>query len=69
MPPHLIMLAAVGAGLIAGYRMAHNSLKARERKQAAERAEREADKATSGPRDLGALVWDAEAGAYRPRPN
>ena len=29
MPPHLLMLAVVGAGLIAGYRMAHRAMKKR----------------------------------------
>ncbi|KUO66267.1 MAG: hypothetical protein APF80_08940 [Alphaproteobacteria bacterium BRH_c36] len=60
MPPHILMLAVVGAGLIAGYRMAHRALK-----KPPPGAKTEA--ASNEPRDLGALEWDEAAGAYRPR--
>jgi len=60
MPPHIIMLAAVGAGLITGYRMAHRAMK---KNKSAPKPDVETDE----PRDLGSLEWDESAGAYRPR--
>ncbi len=66
MPPHLFLLAAVGASLAAGYRLAHWSLKQREKEAERRRAEaekREADKV----RDLGNLTVDPETGEYRPQ--
>jgi len=60
MPPHIFMLVAIGAGLIAGYRMAHRAIKPRT-------PDKEPDVAANEPRDLGALEWDEASGAYRPR--
>lgn len=60
MPPHLLMLAVVGAGLIAGYRMAHRAMKKRA-------PDTKPNVATGEPRDLGPLEWDEATGAYRPR--
>ena len=60
MPPHILMLAVVGAGLIAGYRMAHRAMKKRApRRQAGRLFQRTA---RSWP-----LEWDETTGAYRPR--
>ena len=59
MPPHILILAVVGAGLVAGYRMAYRAMK----KPA---ADAKPDDARNEPRDLGALQWDEAAGAYRP---
>lgn len=66
MPPHVFLLAAVGASLVAGYRLAHWSLKQRNKAAERHRAEaqrREAEKV----RDLGKLVADPETGEYRPQ--
>lgn len=63
MPPHVFMLAAVGVGIVAGYRMAYRALKQRDAKPKPSASTRDADE----PRDLGALEWDETAGAYRPR--
>lgn len=64
MPPHIFLLVAVGAGLIAGYRMAHRAMKQRPPDQ--EPPEKQPDVAAESPRDLGKLEWDEAAGAYRP---
>ncbi len=67
--PHLIALAVVGAGLYAGYRWASREFAkaAAEAERVKEEMQRKAAGATAGPKDLGRLEWDAEAGVYRPR--
>lgn len=60
MPPHILMLAVVGAGLITGYRMAYRALKHRPK-------DHKPDVGADQPRDLGSLEWDEASGAYRPR--
>lgn len=62
MPPHVFMLVAIGAGLIAGYRMAYRAMNPR-----TPRKEPEPDIASKEPRDLGSLEWDEASRAYRPR--
>lgn len=63
MPP-LVILAIVGAGCFAGYRLFNRVVDSVE---AARRAEAERARARRGDaRDLGALEWDAEAKVYRP---
>ncbi len=58
--PQLIAIALAGAAAYAGYKWIkkQNNL-AVERRKSAHRAD--------GPRNLGDLVWDEAAGAYRPR--
>ena len=58
--PQLIAIALAGAAAYAGYKWIkkQNNLVA-ERRKAAQRAD--------SPRNLGDLVWDEAAGAYRPR--
>ena len=66
--PQLIALALVGAGLYAGYKWLSKVV--RRHGQAAARAQEEAlrgaAEAAMGPKDLGSLVWDEQAGVYRP---
>lgn len=63
MPP-LVILAIVGAGCFAGYKLFNRMLDSAE---AARRAKAERARAPRGTaRDLGALEWDAEAKVYRP---
>lgn len=62
--PQLIALALAGAGLAAGYKWV--SRKVNEH-MAAERARAEAARREAeGPKEMGALEWDAEVQAYRP---
>ncbi len=66
--PQLFVVALAGAGLYAGYKwIAREVYRAVE---AAEKAREEVARRTSGaalgPKDLGALEWDAETGVYRP---
>lgn len=73
MPP-LIVLAIVGAGAYAGYKL-YSKLMEQARtpaKSDAERWKREAAAAkvrAGEPKDLGGLEWDEELGAYRPKKN
>lgn len=66
--PHLVVLALAGAGLYAGYRWVARQIDLV--KAEAERAEmelrRRASEITGEPLDLGNLVWDEQAGVYRP---
>ena len=58
--PQLIALAVAGAAAVAGYKWVkkQNELVA---------AKRKAAQPADSPRNLGDLVWDESAGAYRPR--
>ncbi len=64
--PQVVLLIA-GAGLLAGARWLAREMQARaaEAELAAAEAQRRAADAI-GPKDLGALEWDAEASVYRP---
>lgn len=64
MPPHVFLLAAVGASLMAGYRLAHWSLNQKKKSEAARRA---ADPREPEARNLGNLVADPDTGEYRPQ--
>ncbi len=66
MPPHVFLLVAVGASLVAGYRLAHRSLKKHRAEAEKERAKQEAAQSNE-PRDLGSLDYDADSGSYKPR--
>ena len=68
--PQLILLMAAGAGLYSAYRWV--SREAEKAASAASRAQEElrttAGMAQAGaPKDLGELVWDETASAYRPK--
>ena len=68
--PQLFLLMAAGAGLYSAYRWV--SREAEKASAAAERAQEELRKSTGAaragsPKDLGPLVWDETAGAYRPK--
>lgn len=68
--PQLLLLMAAGAGLYSAYRWV--SREAEKAAAAADRARdelrRTTDPARAGPpKDLGALVWDDTAKAYRPK--
>ena len=59
--PQLIVLAVAGAGLLAGYKWVSKKVSAH--MEAAEAARHAAE---AGPKEMGALEWDAETQAYRP---
>lgn len=65
MPP-LMLIAAIGAGCYAGYKLASRWLAADD---APDQAAAEATKSasTASARNLGDLEWDAETGVYRPK--
>lgn len=65
MPP-LFLLALVGAGCFAGYKL-YSKLNAQADR--VRNTAKDAARKTVGPRDLGELEWDAKAGVYRPRPD
>lgn len=62
-----IVLVIAGAGLLAAARWLAREAQSRaaEAEQATADAQRRAAE-TSGPKDLGALEWDAEASVYKP---
>ena len=65
--PQLIVIGLAGAGLYAGCRWLVREL--RHALEAAQPARDDLSRAateTIGPKDLGRLEWDAEAGVYRP---
>lgn len=65
--PQIVLLIA-GAGLLAGARWLAREMhtRAAEAERATAEAQRSAAEASRGPKDLGALEWDAEASVYRP---
>lgn len=68
MPP-LILLAVIGAGAFAGYKL-FSKLAEQARtpaKSDAERWKREAAAHGGEPKNLGGLEWDEQSGAYRPK--
>lgn len=67
MPPHLFLLAAVGVSLVAGYRLAHWSMKRHRQQDAMRQAEENQNKAKE-PKEAGTLEWDEASGAYKPEP-
>jgi hypothetical protein len=68
--PQLLVLMAAGAGLYAGYKWLSREVgrahEAADRAQAELRRNAQGGRA-AGPKDLGELVWDEKAGAYRPK--
>jgi hypothetical protein len=65
--PQVIALAIAGAGLIAGYRwLSREWRRVTADVEAGEDLHRQATATGATPKDLGALVWDQEAGVYRP---
>ena len=67
--PQLLVLMAAGAGLYSAYKWL--SREADKATDAARRAQddlaRRAGGGAGSPKDLGELVWDERAGAYRPK--
>ena len=68
MPP-LILLAVVGAGVYAGFKLFSKLVEqaATPSPSETERVRREARAATGTTRDLGELEWDEKAGVYKPK--
>jgi hypothetical protein len=68
MPP-LVLLAVVGAGCYAGFKLFSKLIEQAQTpsKSETERVRREARAATGSTRDLGELEWDEKAGVYRPK--
>ena len=68
MPP-LILLAVVGAGCYAGFKLFSKfvELAATPSRTETERVRREARASTGTTRDLGELEWDEKAGVYKPK--
>ncbi|MDX2259490.1 MAG: hypothetical protein NW205_11300 [Hyphomicrobiaceae bacterium] len=66
MPPQILALAAIAAGLYAGYRLAVRANEAARAERVKVRTNERAS-AAGEPRDLGRLEWDDKAGVYRPR--
>ena len=64
--PQLIVLAVAGAGLIAGYKWVSKKVAAHMEAAEQMRAEAARQAAEAGPKEMGALEWDADAQAYRP---
>jgi len=70
MPPQLLAIAAIAAGLYTGYRVATRAIGAMREAREADRAASEKATATAAgeePRDLGRLEWDETARVYRPK--
>lgn len=67
--PQLLVLMAAGAGLYSAYKWL--SREADKVSEAARRAQEDLARGMSGgagtPKDLGQLVWDERAQAYRPK--
>jgi hypothetical protein len=68
MPP-LILLALVGSGCYAGYKLFSKLVEQAQTpsRDETERVRREARAATGTTRNLGELEWDEKSGVYRPR--
>lgn len=67
MPP-LVLLAAIGAGCYAAYRLGARWMAGSETAKKPDAAHANKNGATASPaRDLGDLEWDAQAGVYRPK--
>jgi hypothetical protein len=65
--PHLLFLAAVGAGAYAGYRVLKSTIAGLATQMEEAKVEvRERAKAKDA-RDLGVLEYDPQSGVYRPR--
>lgn len=69
--PQLLFMMAVGAGVYSAYKWiageAEKAADAARRAQDELRRHAEAGGTGPAPKDLGALVWDEKAGAYRPK--
>lgn len=61
--PQLIAIALIGAGAYAGYRYLSRQMQ----RMAEPDGGHDAAGVPEGPQRRGELVWDAEAGVYRPR--
>jgi hypothetical protein len=68
MPP-LVLLAIVGVGCYAGYKLFAKLIEQAQTpgREEVERVRREARAATGSTRNLGELEWDEKTGVYRPR--
>ena len=68
MPP-FILLAVVGAGCYAGFKLFSKLVEeaATPSRSETERLRREASARASGTRDLGELEWDEKSGVYKPK--
>lgn len=66
--PQFLLLLAAGAGLYSGYKwIAREVSRASGAAGQAADALRRAAGGEAAPKDLGDLVWDEAAGAYRPK--
>ena len=68
MPP-LILLALVGGGCYAGFKLFSKLVEqaATPSRSETERVRREAQARAGGTRDLGELEWDEKSGVYKPK--
>jgi len=65
--PHVIVAVLIGAGIGAGMKwLAREMTRAADAARMAHEQMSRANPLQVGPKDLGALVWDADAGVYRP---
>jgi hypothetical protein len=65
--PHVIVAVLIGAGIGAGMKwLTREWSRAAEAARMAHEQMMHASPLKVAPKDLGALVWDADAGVYRP---
>ncbi len=65
--PHVIVAVLIGAGIGAGMKwLAREMTRAADAARMAHEQMTRANPLQVAPKDLGALVWDADAGVYRP---
>jgi predicted negative regulator of RcsB-dependent stress response len=65
--PQLILVAAIGAGAYFGYRWLKKQMRETAIAAAEEVAKKKQSTRSDGARESGNLVWDEQAGVYRPR--
>jgi hypothetical protein len=64
--PHLIAVVLIGAGIVAGVKWIAREVARATTGDASHEQMVSNDPLAIAPKDLGALVWDADAGVYRP---
>jgi hypothetical protein len=65
--PHVIVAVLIGAGIGAGMKwLAREMTRAADSARMAHEQMTRANPLQVAPKDLGTLVWDADAGVYRP---
>ena len=64
--PHLIAVVLIGAGIVAGVKWIAREVARAAGGDSSQEQMVSNDPLATVPKDLGALVWDADAGVYRP---